>query len=228
MELLRPNEERAKTAIILIWVILVLEVVSLLSSYFQYDLLQTAAHGGAISTETAEENDNRETIIAVVYSLARLVSGITFIMWFRRAYFNLHLRVNKLSHTEGWAAGSWFVPYLNLYRPYQIMKELYEETKKLSLKAEISSNQTFATNYLGVWWTLWIIGSIIGQFVFRYSLKAETIEQLTTATTASMLGNIVGIPLALITVRVIQDYCSLEKLSNETVDNDDDEDEETT
>lgn len=216
MKKLKPNGQRAKNAITLIWIVLVLEIVSLISGYFQFDLLQTIANGGEISTETATTNDTIVEIIGIIYLIAYIISGVTFILWFRRAYFNLHLRVNHLSQTEGWAAGSWFVPIVSLYRPYQIMKELYHETRKLLSKKGLIINKNISTDILGWWWTLWIINSVIGQFAFRYSLKAESIDELTISTVASMIGNIAGIPLALITVKVIKDYANIEpKLSED-------------
>jgi hypothetical protein len=218
MENLKPNGQRAKNAITLIWIVLALEIVSLISGYFQYDLLQTVANGGEISTETATANDTRQQIIGIIYRIAFVISAVTFIQWFRRAYYNLHLRVNHLSQTEGWAAGSWFVPIVNLYRPYQIMKELYQETKELLTKKGLSINENFTTGYLGWWWTLWIINNIIERFVFRYSMKAQSIDELTISTVASMVGNVVGIPLALITVKVIKDYSNVEPLLTEIKD----------
>lgn len=218
MENLKPNKQRAKNAITLIWIVLVLEITSLISGYFQYNLLQIAANGGEISTESATSNDTREQLIGIIYMIVYIISAVTFIQWFRRAYFNLHLKVNHLSHTEGWAAGSWFVPILSLYRPYQIMKELYHETKELVVKKGLSVNDNFTPNYLGWWWTLWIIDNLIGQSIFRFSMNAESIDELTTSTIASVIGNIIGIPLALITIKVIKDYANVELLLIEIKD----------
>lgn len=92
---------------------------------------------------------------------------------------------------------------------------LYNVTMELLAKNNISFNQKFSTNSLGLWWTLWIIANFIGQFVFRYSMKAETIEELTIATVASMISNIVGIPLAFLAVKVIKDYSTVEPLLRE-------------
>ena len=218
MENLKPNGQRAQAAITLIWIVLALEIVSLLSGYFQYDLLQTAAKGGEVSSERATSNDIREQMIGIFYLIASVISGVFFIQWFRRAYFNLHLRVNRLSYEEGWAAGSWFVPIVNLYRPYQIMKELYQETKELLIKKGLINNELITTNSLGWWWAFWIANSIIGQFIFRYSLKAETIDELSVSTVASMASNILGIPLALITIKVIKSYSSVEPMLSELND----------
>ncbi|MFV8357011.1 DUF4328 domain-containing protein [Flavobacterium sp. XS1P32] len=212
MEKMRPNGQRAKIAMMLIWTVLTIEIISILSDYLQYDLLQTVANGGQISTETATGNDLRQKIIAIIYLVTYIISGITFIRWFRRAYFNLHLKAETLSFTEGWAAGSWFVPFISLYRPKQIMNELYVETQNLLTTKQENSMVNLNTQFIRWWWALWLIASFLGQFVFRYSQKAETLEELTTVTIVSIIASIIGIPLALITVKIIKDYAEIEPL----------------
>jgi heme/copper-type cytochrome/quinol oxidase subunit 2 len=206
MEKLEPNGQRAKKAITLLWIVLSLEVLMLISGYFQYDLLQTIANGGEISAEAAERNDLREFIIGVISFIAFFVYTITFLLWFKRAYSNLHKKTTGLSYTAGWAVGSWFVPIINFYRPYKIMKELYCETKK------ILNDETISTCLLGWWWAFFLIEGSINKIIFRYSLKAETIEQLISSTVASMIGNIISISFALITIKVIKDYSKMESL----------------
>jgi hypothetical protein len=218
VEHLRPNGQRAKHAIILIWIVMAMEIVSLISGYMQYVLLTTAANGGEITRQAAADNDTRQRIIAITYLIAYIVSSVVFIRWFRRAYYNLHLRVNFLAHSEGWAAGGWFVPIVNLYRPYRIMKELYLETNELLAKDQRHSNTDITTTIVGWWWTLWIINSILGQFVFRFSRQAETINDLITSTVVGMIAKVVGIQLAFITVKLIRDYSRIEPLIAETME----------
>ena len=66
MQDLKPNEQRSQNAILLIWIALAMNCISLVSSYFQYDLLQTAANGGEISAEDITSNDNREQAIGII------------------------------------------------------------------------------------------------------------------------------------------------------------------
>lgn len=218
MEHLKPNGKRAKNAIAFIWIVFALNIVSLISGYFQYDLLQTVANGGEISMETATANDTRQHVIGIIFLIVYIISVVTFIQWFRRAYFNLHLKVTNLSQPEGWAAGSWFVPIICLYLPYQIMKEIYQETKELLDQKGIDCKQCLSTSALGWWWALWSIKNLISQRVFHYAFYAESIDDLTTGTVASMIGNIIGLPLALITVKVIRDYSTVEPLLLEIKD----------
>ena len=129
MNQLRQNKSRAKVAIALIWVVLALDVISFISGYLQLNLILTFEDGIAVSEARIDANDDRERVVGIMYVIAYVISGIVFIRWFRRAYFNLHQRKEFLSFSEGWAAGCWFVPIVSLYRPLQIMKELYEETR---------------------------------------------------------------------------------------------------
>lgn len=217
MEELRPNGQRAKNAMLLIWIVMAIELVALISKCFQYNLLQTVANGGFITPDEANANDTTEQIIAILYLIVYLISGITFIQWFRRAYYNLHLKTEFLSHSEGWAAGSWFVPIICLYRPVQIMRELYEETKSFLTEKGVNIDEKLKTNALAPWWALWIINNLMGQIIYRYS--ANTIDELINSTIANIILNIIGIPLALITIKIIKDYSSIEPLLVEVENN---------
>lgn len=212
MEDVRPNEQRAKTAKILIWIVLAIEILMLISDFLEYQLLSNASAGGIISTESATANDLRQQIISIVYLIAYITSAVTFISWFRRAYYNLHTQISNLRFDEGWAAGAWFVPFVNLVRPYQIMKELYQETEHLLAERGENHNPQNSTALLSGWWTLWIIVGLIGNFILRYSLNADEIEELMVVSIASIISSIVSIPLSLSTVEVIGRYAKMETL----------------
>ena len=222
MNKLRPNAQRAQTAILLVYIVMSLEIVSLISGYFQHNLLKSLSAGEYVSDAAASANDLRESMVGFISIIALVISGVTFIQWFRRAYFNLHQKLDYLANSEGWAAGAWFVPFVNLYKPFQIMRELYLETKEYLSNRGVVFQEAFTTNTLGVWWALWIMSSLVSQVVFRLSMDAETVEEFITSTKVSMLGNVLGIPLALITVKVIKDYSKLEVLLHELPEEDHD------
>jgi len=218
MENLRPNEKRAKNAIILIWIVLIAHTILAISSYFEYDLLQDFVDGAKVSTETAKANDMRQMILGVIFLVVWVISGVTFIQWFRRAYYNLSLKVQHLSNSDGWAAGSWFVPLINFYLPYQMMRELYHETKVLLIDKGVTLTEELSTKFVGWWWALFIVSSIFGQVMFQYSRHAETIDDLITISILQMITFVFKIPWAIITVKVIKDYSKIETLMLEIKD----------
>ena len=195
------------------------EFIWLISEYFQFNLLQSIINGKIVTEETIKANNIREQIISIISLLINIISGIIFIQWFRRAYYNLHQLVKHLSFSEGWAAGSWFVPILNLFRPFQIMKELFEETKKILTKKDIKIDENFSINFLDLWWGLWIINAIIGQIIFHYQDK--TYEDLFESNILSIISNVIDIVLGFITIKIIKAYSNLESLLYEINDNED-------
>jgi hypothetical protein len=224
MNNLKPNEKRAQGAIILIWSVMTIQLIYLFSNLFEYLLLKGAANGLPITEEAAKANDFRQLVISLVFMVGYIVSVITFIQWFRRAYYNLHLLVPNLNYTEGWASGAWFVPILNLFRPFQIMKELYEKTHLLLIQKNINYNYKYTSKYMVIWWTLWIVINFADRISGQISKYATTIDDFLFSTLFTLITGIFFIPLSIFTVKVIRDYSLLEKeltlLQNIEVDND--------
>lgn len=201
---IRPNSHRARIAQGLIWSVMVMDIISGISSYLQYDFLKAIQNVGLVSDQALNANDTREQIVGLLHLVVIIISTVTFIQWFRRGYYNLNQRTN-CSYQEGWAAGCWFVPILNLFRPYQIMKEMSQETSRL-IQSKIDD-----TPIIGWWWGLWIFTSLVGNYIARAMLRAESIDSLTNLTIASMAISVLGIPLAILTVRMIKSYAVKEE-----------------
>jgi hypothetical protein len=210
--MLKPNKKRSEIAITLIWICLIVNLISLFSSYLQYELLTQLSNGVEIANYKLEQNDSREQLLGVVTLIVSIISAVTFIQWFRRAYFNLHSLVPNLTYTEGWAAGSWFVPIIGFYRPYQIMMELYNKTIARLEERKLIENQSFDVSFVKVWWVLWIIVSIIGRVIYKNISEAETIDKFIDYTVFSMVQSILYIPLSILTIKVIKEYSNFENI----------------
>ena len=91
------------------------------------------------------------------------------------------------------------------------MKELYVETARIFTKKGLSEEAS-STKFLGWWWALWLINNLVAQYEFRTSLKAEIAADLSNVTIAGMIGNLISIPLAIITVKVVKDYAKMEQV----------------
>ena len=211
---IRPNKKRAKVAEYLIWAVLVVGLFSILSSYLQYDLLLKVQEGFPVSDFELTINDFRELGIGLATIVIYIISVVTFIRWFRRAYYNLHSRTITPKYDEGWAAGSWFVPILNLFRPYNIMKEIDEETCSLIEKRSQKSVKTSA-GLIGFWWALWILNGVIGRYVFRSAMDAETVESLMQSSLMDIAGIGFEIPLGLLTIYMIRTISKKEETLTE-------------
>ena len=57
-----------------------------------------------------------------------IATGVFFLFWFHRAYRNLPALGGDRRYGTGWAIGSWFVPFLNAWRPKQIVNDIWRES----------------------------------------------------------------------------------------------------
>jgi len=204
LEEIRPNENRARLAQTFVWIIMTLDIVSIYSSYLQYNLLRGLQNNEEITDSMLTFNDAREQLLAIVYLIMFITSGIIFIKWFQRAYYNLS-KITNCKHTEDGAAWCWFIPIINLYRPYQIMKEMNKKTIAF-LKSKTIDTIEDNTQLIGFWWGLWIVSNYLGNYILKTSFKEETIENLMNSTVADIILSLIGIPLAIVTVKVIKSY----------------------
>ncbi|MBB5037400.1 DUF4328 domain-containing protein [Prosthecobacter dejongeii] len=180
---------------VMLWLDLSLMVASLLSDFTQMSMIEK----GGFTDAEAEANDARQQVIGIAYLGVFLITGITFLKWIYRANANCHgFGAQGMKFTPGWSVGWYFVPFMNLVRPYQAMREIWQ----------VSSNpkrwQTQeGSGVLPLWWTLWILSSITGQITFRTSMAVTDLPSLKTATIASIVSGIVDIPLTLVAMTLI-------------------------
>ncbi|MCD6065458.1 MAG: hypothetical protein K0S33_284 [Bacteroidetes bacterium] len=218
MEQLRPNKPRALIAIAFIWISLAVELVNFYYDYCKYTLLQRVDRGELSITDVqAYEQDQQAYLF--IHLLVLILSAVTFIQWFRRAYYNLHKTGISLSYSEGWAAGAWFVPILSLFRPYQIMKELYEGTETMLYVRNNDHIRQTSNRYINTWWTLWILVGVIGQFTPRYAAVTDSIDGLLICGLLDLLNSSLAIILCPLTVKVIYDYSKLETMLSRATGN---------
>lgn len=195
----------------MIMAVMVMDVLTFGSSFMQMNIVNEILNGIDVPEDELDSNDFREGAIDILYSVVYLISGVIYIRWFRRAYWNLHTQTNNLSYTEGWAAGAWFVPILNLFRPYKIMKELYQVTNDLLKGGSNSGFSSDKSGLLGIWWTLWVIAAIVDRISFRLINKMETPEEFLLSSQVEMVSAAISIPLGFLAIKVVKDYAVMER-----------------
>lgn len=210
MNPLKNNENRAKNAISLLWIIFIMYFVLIFSDILQTLMLNDIKSGITVSMEKVQLNDLRQLIVSYLYLAIFIISAITFILWFRRAYYNLHQKVTYLNYSEGWAAGAWFVPIVFWFYPLQIMKELYNETHELLEKNQIQPKAKNNQLLIGCWWALWIIVELLSRYEFIKMRSATTVDDMLFLTNFSIVSNILALVNTVLIIKLVKDYALLE------------------
>jgi len=194
----------------LLFGVVIMLVASIGSDLMQNELLSRAKTGNASQSEAAAD-DVREKVIGGLYLLAVAVAGIAFLVWFRRAWRNLKsLGGRDLKYSTAWAVGGFFVPILNLYRPIQVMREVWHGSDPSNLERDLQPdgpqirNQLPTPAMIAWWWGLLDVSMLLGRTAIRIVLgDGSTIDQLHAANTLYILDSMVCIPAVVLAIRIV-------------------------
>src|SRR5204863_10134970 len=131
-----------------------------------------------IFDDEVDGNDLRQAVVSFASFGLRLLTVVVFAIWIVRAQRNVRaLGAQYLPVSPGWSVGFFFVPIMNLWKPYVAMRSLSQASQQ-----PIDWSAVRRSSVLPLWWTLWIANSFVGYIASKMSWHAQTIEQLRSAT----------------------------------------------
>jgi hypothetical protein len=188
----------------------VLDAVGIAAGLLQFGLLTRAATGG-ISDAEAAANDARQQIIGILALLVYLGTVVSFLVWFYRVHRNLPaLGARDLKYTPGWAVGGFFVPFLNLIRPLQVMREIWHGSDPRGLERDMAPAEPSVRKQLGTpaligwWWALWLFCGFLSNRALLMSFSQNpTLVDLQSRTLLMVLSDLFEIPAAILAVSLV-------------------------
>ena len=150
-------------------------------------------------------------LVAWPHTLLLLLSAVVFYSWFYRTYFNLHqLQGNQLKNKVWMSVVGFIIPWLNLFKPFQVMEELYEKLQQY-IKIE---NAGFTINrskvLVHLWWAFYLTAFFIVISIVSVELNTDKVPFRISNTLAAIF-DLVCIPLALLTWALIRKIATFEK-----------------
>lgn len=202
----------------------IMAILAVARIYFEADL-HTAASGGTIRDGTVSRGVIREVsdvrdayrsvaMMAIIWSVAFLVTAGVFISWFFRAYKNLaRLGVENMRFGAGWAIGAWLIPIFNLIRPKQIANDVWSGSDP---GADVSARWRLGSppSLMNWWWGLfvgyWVITNIggrmnaAGYIDFRSFTSFDSgLSLIKTGSAISIVGSIAAVAAAVLAIKVV-------------------------
>jgi hypothetical protein len=183
------------------------DVAMLGCSLVNLSLFSRLAAGEPVSDEQITAIDGAAGMVAVIALVALVFAAVTFIRWLLQARRNVEvLGARGLVHSREWAVWGWFVPFLNLFRPYQVVDEVWRGSDpQPSRPFGLMSVDT--PSLLGLWWGAWILNSVLGQVVFRMQValdESDGIAAFVLAERVSVASSLVSVGAALLAIRIIR------------------------
>jgi len=110
---------------------------------------------------------------ALVYVGVYIATVVVFAMFTHRSCSNaVALGARGMQFTPGWAVGWYFIPIMNLFKPYQATREIHQ-----ALDPEAGSDDWRllgrSSSLIGWWWAAWIVSNLVGWIVIRVTLSSN-------------------------------------------------------
>tara|TARA_Y100001970_G_C14085464_1_gene777057 strand:+ start:307 stop:981 length:675 start_codon:yes stop_codon:yes gene_type:complete len=193
--------------LVLLYIGVALSAISILDSLISYNLYSSAQYI-EISDEDVINNDIRAIVIGVLAFLFYLAAIIVFLIWLHRANKNSRaLGAQDMQFTPDWCIGWWFIPIASLWKPYQAVREIWKTSQ------DTENWQNKDNSIVALWWTLWIISSIVGQIIYRWGVSIwsspySTWMDYQNIELAYIFIAIFDIVLTFVFIKVIKDICN--------------------
>lgn len=177
----------------------VADIVSVFQSLRLVDELRGSEAAAADVLTKAAALEERAHAINIASIAALVVTAVAFLVWFARAHGNLVRRgLPKLQFSPGWAVGGFFVPLLNLVRPYEVMVEVWKGSLTIGLGEDRDRWRSARTTpWILGWWLLYVLGGLVVFVGTRMADAREpTIESLQRGSVVAVAGSFMKLAAA--------------------------------
>jgi hypothetical protein len=146
--------------------------------------------------ETADMITGLSSLVLLV---TLFVSGFLTLKWIYRVTMNSHTLASGLRVSPPWSIGWFFVPFANLYKPFQALDDAW----RVSLSPESWRGQD-TPSLLRWWWGLWITCSVLDNASFRLQMRVHDAGAALFTAGLDAVSDTLWIPLCLLLVRVVR------------------------
>jgi len=165
-------------------------IAAAVSAVLEIGLLRDLQDGDAVSISETTGNDDRQRVVSSLYFVTFVSTAVAFCLWIHRVSRNLGpLTTEERRFSPRWAVIWWSVPLMQLFRPYQVVREVWRGS------AEEPSGPSWAL--LRWWLATWLAANAMAfvnsAAIFRRDEPGMRIaaDLLAVARLSLMLGAVV-------------------------------------
>jgi hypothetical protein len=129
------------------------------------------AQAGTLADSEAAAWDASFSTTANTQLAVTVLTAVAYLAWLSRTVDNLQaLTGRRPIATPRWSIIWWFIPIANLFKPFQIVNDLYRRTLPPGRRG---------SSIVAAWWVFWVLNSLAiqaGQYVWSSAVYLDTLE----------------------------------------------------
>lgn len=205
----RPIDRLGRLVVILLWIDLAASAFDGVLALVDWSLL----HGVAPSTPLGPygafpvlpEIADLTAMLRLVAVASWLITAVATLKWIYRANMNAQTWSGGMRVSPPWAIGWFFVPFANLWKPYEGVADTWRVSHGVSLSARSPAG-------LRIWWALWLASGILGNAAGRLAMRAETVGAMSLASVLEALSAAISILATVLFVTLVRQITGAQTL----------------
>lgn len=193
-------------------------VTILLGSQITFNVLLAAAFGswcmtlesaiatGSLAPEQVEEHTAIQTPIWMLCVVTQIGASIAFLFWVYHAHRNLRpLQNDTLEFTSGWAVGWFFVPIMQLFKPFEVVREIWRRSDPDSIGEGQPAWFQVSVPLVRWWWGFHLVSLFAGWILQALAGNLDTLEAVRRAALFTIFGILLlDIPHAAVKLNLVR------------------------
>jgi hypothetical protein len=140
-------------------------------------------------------------------------TAIVWLTWLHGAYQNrASVGTQRSRFSPAWSAAYWFIPFINVVRAYQVMKDLWLRSD--SPNDRDAYDTLPAPDLLRGWWGTSVAWGVLAPVVGVLAQEARTPQELTNLTDLGMVVNVIGVIAGVLAIRVVREIDAQQRALN--------------
>jgi Domain of unknown function (DUF4328) len=196
----------ARRAVLCLQVGIGLNLVSIAAGAWQAHLAAEVIAGRTPPQPQIDLSDQLTLLVTLAQLLVFIATAYFFLAWFYRAYANLPaLGARDPEASPGWAVGAWFIPLVNLARPYRRAREIWRGSDPDTDPRDPAAwHRAPVSPLLGCWWAAFLVSSFVGNAYGRLAHEAKRPDEILSSLWLGMISDGLEIAAALLAIQVVR------------------------
>jgi hypothetical protein len=188
-------------------------IITLLFNINEYRILLNAGSGEYVSASQFELNEILHSVSAYFSAFILLLCVPFFLMWFYNAYRNVGIVIpGRTEFHPKMAVWNWFIPFLNLYRPYKMAIELWDDTQRAIANKKADYQIDPKDDFILIWWITFLASGLFGNVLtFLTTRDIWSMNHFLFVSTTKVLATLFAIASAYIAIYFVRKIARAEK-----------------
>ena len=200
------TESQTKLATNWLYGVLAISAVNIIVSYLMADFALSASElsvDEGVTSQRLASLLSIQSYVAIPYLIMVIGSVFVVARWiYNAAKSNQEAGIEGLENSPAWSVGWFFIPIMNLFKPYFALKEHYFARLKTD---EWPSKNAMTTFHL--WWASWIATNVLSNRSLRASMNDDVnLDMLVSVSFTDIGADIAQILSCLALIKIMKQF----------------------